>query len=88
MLLDIQRSLFLAIPVSQDMTLRQSIRKSVMEHSKLMDSIGTAKMEKKILLTATDIKERMSQEAKVEGKWLFAERKLMVDWTDTSPINV
>ena len=26
--------------------------------------------------------------AKVEGKWLIAERKLMVDWTDTRPINV
>ena len=26
--------------------------------------------------------------SKVEGKWLFAERKLMVDWTDTRPINV
>ena len=25
---------------------------------------------------------------KVEGKWLFAERKIMVDWTDTRPINV
>ena len=26
--------------------------------------------------------------AKVEGKWLFAERRLIVDWTDTRPINV
>jgi hypothetical protein len=25
---------------------------------------------------------------KVEGRWLFAERKLIVDWTDTRPINV
>jgi ketosteroid isomerase-like protein len=25
--------------------------------------------------------------AKVEGKWLFAERKLIVDWTDTRSIN-
>jgi hypothetical protein len=25
--------------------------------------------------------------AKVEGKWLLAERKIMVDWTDTRPIN-
>ena len=26
--------------------------------------------------------------AKIEGKWLFAERKIMVDWTDTRLINV
>jgi hypothetical protein len=25
--------------------------------------------------------------AKVEGRWLFAERKLIFDWTDTRPIN-
>jgi hypothetical protein len=26
--------------------------------------------------------------AKVDGRWLFAECKIMVDWTDTSPMNV
>ena len=26
--------------------------------------------------------------AKVEGKWLFAERKIVADWTDTRSINV
>jgi hypothetical protein len=26
--------------------------------------------------------------AKVEGNWLFAERKILVDWTDTRPMNI
>jgi hypothetical protein len=39
---------FSAISVSQDMTLRQSIRKSVMEQSKLLDNIGTAEMEREV----------------------------------------
>ena len=39
---------FSAISVSQDITLRQSIRKSVMEQSKLLDSIGTAEMEREV----------------------------------------
>ena len=39
---------FSAISVSQDLTLRQSIRKSVMEQSKLLDNIGTAEMEKEV----------------------------------------
>jgi hypothetical protein len=26
--------------------------------------------------------------AKVDGKWLFAERKLIVDWTDTHAMGV
>jgi hypothetical protein len=39
---------FSAISVSQDISLRQSIRKSVMEQSRLLDSIGTAEMEREI----------------------------------------
>jgi len=39
---------FSAISVSQDMTLRKSIRKSVVEQSKLLDSIGTAEMEREV----------------------------------------
>lgn len=39
---------FSAISVSQDLTLRQLIRKSVMEQSKLLDNIGTAEMERKV----------------------------------------
>jgi hypothetical protein len=38
-----------AISVSQDTALRQSIRNSVKEQSKLLDSIGTAQMEKEML---------------------------------------
>ena len=34
--------------VSQNTALRQSIRKSVMEQSKLLDSIGTAQMEREL----------------------------------------
>jgi hypothetical protein len=39
---------FSAISVSQDSALRKSIRKSVMEQSKLLDGIGTAQMEKEV----------------------------------------
>lgn len=39
---------FSAISVSQDIVLRQSIRKSVMEQSKLLDSIGNAQMEREL----------------------------------------
>ena len=39
---------FSAISVSQDIAVRKSIRKSVMEQSKLLDSIGTAQMEREI----------------------------------------
>jgi hypothetical protein len=39
---------FSAVSISQDMTLRQTIKKSVMEQSKLLHSIGTAEMENEI----------------------------------------
>ena len=68
---------FSAISVSQDMTLRQSIRKSVMEQSKLLDDIGTAEMEKEVQKrvltvvkkTSADMKERTGVEASMnEGE--------------------
>jgi len=37
-----------AVTLSQDLTLRNAIRKSVMEQSKLLDSIGTAQMEREL----------------------------------------
>ena len=68
---------FSAISVSQDMTLRQSIKKSVMEQSKLLDNIGTAEMEKEVQKrvltvvkkTSADMKERTGVEASMnEGE--------------------
>jgi hypothetical protein len=37
-----------AVTLSQDLTFRNAIRKSVMEQSKLLDSIGTAQMEREL----------------------------------------
>ena len=59
------------------MTLRQSIRKSVMEQSKLLDNIGTAEMEKEVQKrvltvvkkTSADMKESTGVEASMnEGE--------------------
>jgi hypothetical protein len=62
---------FSAISVSQDMTLRQSIRKSVMEQSKLLDSIGTAEMErevqKQVLTVAKKTSAAMEEKTGVEA---------------------
>ena len=62
---------FSAISVSQDMTLRQSIRKSVMEQSKLLDSIGTAEMErevqKQVLTVAKKASASMEEESGIEA---------------------
>ena len=56
--------------VSQDTTLRQSIRKSVTEQSRLLDSIGTAHMEQelesRVLTIAKKNSEAMAEESRVE----------------------
>ncbi len=56
--------------VSQDTSLRQSIRRSVAEQSKLLDSIGTAHMEQelqtRVLSIAEKNSEAMAEESGVE----------------------
>jgi len=59
-----------AVTVSQDVSLRHSIRKSVTEQSKLLDSIGTAQMEQELqtrILTITKkLSGKMEEETGVE----------------------
>src|SRR6476646_6225865 len=61
---------FSAVSISQDMTLRQSIKKSVMEKSKLLHNIGTAEMEneiqKQLLPAARKVSESMSDKTGIE----------------------
>ena len=60
-----------AISVSQDLTLRQSIRESVKEQSKFLDSMGTAQMESelqnRVLTTAKKASDNMEEESGVES---------------------
>ncbi len=53
-----------AVTLSQDLTLRNEIRKSVMEQSKLLDSIGTAQMERELQTSVFAIAEKRSAEMK------------------------
>jgi hypothetical protein len=59
-----------AVTVSQDTTLRQSIRKSVTDQSKLLDSIGTAHMEQelqsRVLKIAKKNSDAMAEETGIE----------------------
>ena len=70
---------FSAISVSQDTSLRQSIRKSVMEQSKLLDTIGTAEMErevqKRILTAAKKASASMEEMSGVEPSMNEADMK-------------
>ena len=60
-----------AISVSQDLTLRQSIRESVREQSKFLESMGTAQMEAelqtRVLRTAKKASDSMEEESGVES---------------------
>ena len=59
-----------AVTVSQDLALRQSIRKSVTAQSKLLDSIGTAQMEtefqRRVLTVAKKASDDMAEKTGVE----------------------
>lgn len=59
-----------AVTVSQDTTLRQSIRRSVTEQSKLLDNIGTAQMEQelqsRVLTIAKKNSDALAEESGVE----------------------
>jgi hypothetical protein len=60
-----------AVTVSQDLTLRQSIRKSVTSQAKLLDSIGTAQMEselqRRVLTVAKKASGDMAEKTGVEA---------------------
>ena len=50
--------------ISQDLTLRKTIRKSEIEQSKLLDSIGTAQMERELQTSVLTIAKKTSDEMK------------------------
>jgi hypothetical protein len=62
---------FSAISVSQDMALRQTIKKSAMEQSKLLDRIGSAQMDKElqghVLTVAKKASNIMEEETGIEA---------------------
>ncbi|MDQ3976428.1 MAG: hypothetical protein M3264_07875 [Thermoproteota archaeon] len=62
---------FSAISVSQDIAVRKSIRKSVLEQSSLLDSIGSAQMERelqtRVLTVAKKASDIMAKETGVEA---------------------
>jgi hypothetical protein len=68
-----------AISVSQDLTLRQSIRQSVKEQSKFLDSMGTAQMERelqnRVLTTAKKASDSMEEESGIESSMTEDDRK-------------
>ena len=71
MLFDIFRALFFSGYGISGYALRNSIRKSVTEQSKLLDSMGTAQMEQELqsrVLTITkEVSDKMEEETGVEA---------------------
>jgi hypothetical protein len=56
--------------MSQDIAVRQSIRRSVTEQSKLLDSIGTVQLERlqyKVLAITKKLSDKMVEETGVEA---------------------
>ena len=55
-----------AISVSEDTKLRQSIRKIAINESKLLDSIGSAQMEQRVIASTKAAQNRMTDESGIE----------------------
>ncbi|MFY9566200.1 MAG: hypothetical protein WAQ29_07615 [Nitrososphaeraceae archaeon] len=72
-----------AVTVSQDVALRHSIRKSVTEQSKLLDSIGTAQMEQELqsrVITITKkLSDKMKEETGVEASMTVEDMKEQIE---------
>jgi len=51
-----------AVTLSQDLTIRKTIRKSLLEQSKLLDSIAPAQMEKELQTSVLTIVKKTSRE--------------------------
>ena len=68
-----------AVTVSQDIALRTSIKRSVTEQSKLLDSMGTAQMEQelqsRVLRVTKKLSDKMEEESGVEASLTEADIK-------------
>jgi hypothetical protein len=72
-----------AVTVSQDIALRNSIRKSVTEQSKLLDSMGTAQMqqelESRVLTISKKVSDKMEEETGVETSMTLEDMKEQIE---------
>jgi hypothetical protein len=72
-----------AVTVSQDIALRNSIRKSVTEQSKLLGSMGTAQMqqelESRVLTISKKVSDKMEEETGVETSMTLEDMKEQIE---------